>query len=367
MSRKGENIYKRTDGRWEGRYKKGIAPNGRTLYCSCYGKTYREVKEILIKRKQTPPVSPENKKLFGAYCDEWLLFNQNKVKESTRAKYIAALENHIKPFFGGYQPERITTEMTADFVNQVIENKGLSVKTAKDLMVLLKSIIKYIAKNNSSVNVIEIAAPKYTAKAIRVLSQEEQQRFIDYLTTDMDFHKFGVLFALMTGLRIGEVCALKVKDISLPEKTVTVRETVQRIKNTGSDGAKTKVIFTKPKSDNSARVVPLTNTAYELCRKNVIGFTPDAFLLTGSDVKFIEPRTLQYYIKKFSKDCGIEDLHFHTLRHTFATRCIEVGFEIKSLSEVLGHSTPRITLERYVHSSLSFKRQNMAKLEAIGL
>ena len=152
--------------------------------------------------------------------------------------------------------------MTADFVNQKIESKGLSVKTAKDLMVLLKSIINYIAKNNSSVNVIEIAAPKYTAKAIRVLSQEEQQRFIDYLTTDMDFHKFGVLFALMTGLRIGEVCALRVKDISLTEKTVTVRETVQRIKNTGSDGAKTKVIFTKPKSDNSARVVPLTNTCH---------------------------------------------------------------------------------------------------------
>ena len=107
MSRKGENIYKRKDGRWEGRYKKGIAPNGRTLYCSCYGKTYREVKEILIKRKQTPPVSPENKKLFGAYCDEWLLFNQNKVKESTRAKILLLLKTTSNRFWAGFNPKKL--------------------------------------------------------------------------------------------------------------------------------------------------------------------------------------------------------------------------------------------------------------------
>ena len=90
-------------------------------------------------------------------------------------------------------------------------------------------------------------------------------------------------------------------------------------------------------------------------------------MLTGSETKFIEPRVLQYHIKQYSEACGIENMHFHVLRHTFATRCVEVGFEIKSLSEVLGHSSPRITLERYVHSSLEFKRQNMTKLEAIGL
>lgn len=78
-------------------------------------------------------------------------------------------------------------------------------------------------------------------------------------------------------------------------------------------------------------------------------------------------RALQDKIKNYSKACGIEDVHFHVMRHTFATRCVEVGFEIKSLSEVLGHSSPMITLERYVHSSIEFKKQNMAKLEAIGL
>lgn len=214
---------------------------------------------------------------------------------------------------------------------------------------------------------IDVVMPKYTAKEIRVLSKEEQQVLLEYLVEDMDDCKFGVLFALMTGLRIGEVCALRVGDISLNERLVTVRETMQRIKNLDGNGAKTKIVLTAPKSGTSARVVPLTNTAYELCKEKVSNTTPNAFLLTGSETKFIEPRTLQDKIKKYSKACGIEDMHFHVLRHTFATRCVEVGFDIKSLSEVLGHSSPRITLERYVHSSIEFKKQNMAKLEAIGL
>ena len=366
MSRKGENIYKRKDGRWEGRYKKGVASNSRTIYGSCYGKTYREVKEKLENCKRKMPQSLGCKKLFGTYCDEWLVVNQNNVKESTFVKYSTAIKNHIKPFFGGYQPEMITTELTAEFVNHLIEVKILSTKTVKDLTVLLKSILKYVASSRK-IDLIEIATPKYTAKQIRVLSKEEQQRFIGYLSADLDSPKFGVLFALMTGLRLGEVCALRVKDISLKEKTVTVRETMQRIKNLDNDGRKTKIVFTKPKSSTSARVVPLTNMAYELCKERLRKYAMNAFLLTGSETKTIEPRVMQYHIKKYSAACGIEDMHFHVLRHTFATRCVEVGFEIKSLSEVLGHSTPRITLERYVHSSLEFKRQNMTKLEAIGL
>lgn len=371
MSRKGENIYKRKDGRWEGRFKQGVAPNGRTLYRSCYGKTYREVKEKLQKSKQSFAVQPNppkrnEKKSFGGYCAEWLAFNRSRVKESTIAKYTLAVNNHIIPFFGKYQPGMITAEMTAEFVNDMIGDKKLSAKTAKDTAVILKSILKYISRTDRQLELIDVAMPRYSAKEIRVLSHEEQQLFTDFLLKDTDAFKFGILFALMTGLRIGEVCALRVKDISLSDKTVTVRETVQRIKNL--DGkSKTKIVFTPPKSGNAMRVVPLTNIAYELCSEFAGKYSPEAFLLTGSESEFVEPRVLQYRIKKYSETCGIEDLHFHVLRHTFATRCVEVGFEIKSLSEVLGHSTPRITLERYVHSSLEFKRQNMTKLEAIGM
>lgn len=93
---------------------------------------------------------------------------------------------------------------------------------------------------------------------------------------------------------------------------------------------------------------------------------PEAYLLTGDLDRFVEPRTLQYRLAKYTKECNLDGVYYHVLRHTFATRCVEVDFEIKSLSEVLGHSSPRITLERYVHSSMELKKENMKKLFAIG-
>ena len=343
MSRKGNNIYKRKDGRWEGRYKRGIAGDGKAVYGSCYGKTYREVKDKLeickLQVLQNEKRSARSVfKPFAFYCDEWLDVNKNTVKESTVVKYKTALENHIKPFFGEYTPQIITTELTADFVDYLISSKKLSAKTAKDTAVILKSILKYVSKNNSGIEMVDVVMPKYKAKEIRVLTQEEQRKFFDFLISDMDIYKF-----------------------------VTVRETMQRIKNLSGEGAKTKIVFSSPKSGTSARIVPLTNTAYELCKEKVSNVSPNAFLLTGCESKYVEPRVLQFQIKKYTEQCGIEDLHFHVLRHTFATRCVEVGFEIKSLSEVLGHSSPKITLERYVHSSVEFKKKNMAKLEAVGL
>lgn len=370
MSKKGENIYKRKDGRWEARYKKKVAENGRIVYGSIYGRTYREVKEkreSYIKTGKIKSNRVKSEKSFELYCSEWIFINNSRVKESTSARYKTDINNHIMPFFGRYAPVEITTELITEFTNLLITEKQLSPKTVKDILVLLKSILKYTAKFEPAPGLVEVYIPKPAAKEIRVLTNDEQSRFVEYLLNDMDSCKFGIIFALMTGLRIGEICALRAGDISLSDKTVTVRETMQRIPNTGSSGSKTKIIFTPPKSNTSARIVPLTNTAYELSKRMTENCSPRAFLLTGSETKFIEPRVLQYRIKKYSKDCGIEDLHFHVLRHTFATRCVEVGFEIKTLSEVLGHSSPQITLERYVHSSLEFKRKNMSKLESLGL
>ena len=129
--------------------------------------------------------------------------------------------------------------------------------------------------------------------------------------------------------------------------------------------AKTKIVISGPKSNTSARIIPLSNFAIDLCKKFKPS-SPTAYILSGSSAEFIEPRTLQYKMEKYTKDCGLADVHFHTLRHTFATRCVEVGFEIKSLSEILGHASPQITLERYVHSSLELKRNNMNKVVMVG-
>ena len=196
--------------------------------------------------------------------------------------------------------------------------------------------------------------------------------------------------ALLTGLRVEEICALRWSDISLSHRILCVRQTMQRLKNTenmgkpghaeisestgktgrtneagSAGGRKTKILISVPKSSTSVRVIPLNRELTELCRKWKAPY-PAAYVLTGEEKRYMEPRTLQYRMERYAKDCGLEGVHFHTLRHSFATRCVEAGFEMKSLSEILGHSSPRITLERYVHSSLDLKRENMDKLTLMG-
>jgi integrase len=128
---------------------------------------------------------------------------------------------------------------------------------------------------------------------------------------------------------------------------------------------KTKIIIGTPKSETSQRTIPLTQQAAILCRR-MQPQSKAAYALTGT-LNYMEPRTLQYRLERYTKDCGLEGIHFHTLRHTFATRCVEVGFELKSLSEILGHASTTITLDRYVHYSMDLKRDNMGKLAAVGL
>ena len=216
MSRKGENIYKRKDGRWEGRYKKSVANNGKVIYGYCYGKTYRETKDKLEERKRQlyngQDYNRQNtKKLFHSYCDDWFLANRYQLKESTIVKYAAIIENHIKPFsivkyaaiienhikpfFGDYLPKYITTESVNEFTVQLVDEKKLSAKTVRDILALLKTIFKYISKYHVEMTFVEISVPKYNAKEICVLSGDEQAAFIRYLMNNTDEFKSIVKYA----------------------------------------------------------------------------------------------------------------------------------------------------------------------------
>lgn len=369
MSKKGENIYKRKDGRWEARYIKGYAPDGSIRYGYCYAASYREAKGKAGAAKANllnsgAAAQTTGKKRFGAYCDEWLQINRFRIKESTYVKYLSMLEKHILPCFGGCRPQALTGLMVESFSHNLLDD-GLSPKTVRDILAVLQSILRYMKKEVNIMPPVEIVFPKTQKKEMRVLTREEQVRFTEYLLSNMDECKFGVLLALLTGLRIGEICALKWENISLQDKCLTVSSTMQRMRDiSGDTQQKTKIVISDPKSEASARQIPLTDYALNLCRE--WRTDDEAFVLTGESGRYLEPRTLQYRLEKYSADCGLDGVHFHVLRHTFATRCVEVGFEIKSLSEILGHTSPRFTLDRYVHSSMELKRNNMAKLAAIG-
>lgn len=367
----GENIFKRKDGRWEARYIKGHDLSGKIIYGFCYGRTYREAKEKVTKCKAEllagrQPPGALDRRAFSWFCDEWLKNSERQNKPSTYVKYSTVLDRHIKPGLGSYCPSEITTSVVEVFTRELSDTRHLSPKSVKDILVILRSILKYAQKHFSGVfSELEIEYPKESRKEMRVLSRQEQNRFTQFLLTDMDPCRFGILLALFTGIRIGELCALRWENISMEEKTIKITQTMQRLKDTDqTDTAKTTILIDAPKSERSVRVIPMTEMTARLCR-DMAPPSGTAYVLTGTQ-KYMEPRALQYRLARYTEACGLKGVHFHTLRHTFATRCVEVGFEIKTLSEILGHATTTITLERYVHASLELKRSNMTKLSAVG-
>lgn len=369
---KGENIFKRKDGRWEARYIKGRELSGKVKHGYCYGKTYREAKEKAEKCKAAlanghPLPTAKAQNPFSVYCAEWLDRKKDKVKESTYIKYTTVLEKHIIPNLGMCCPLGFTTELIDDFIKQLQFEEELSPKTVYDILVVLHSILKFtVSKGLVSLGMVQINYPKVGKKELRILSRDEQERFVSYLQADIDPCKFGILLALCTGLRIGELCALRWECVSAKDRTIRVMSTLQRLRDTSlSQGTRTRVVIGSPKSDRSARVIPLTDYTVRLCGYMRPQDTA-AYVLTGAET-FMEPRVLQYRLEKYTQACGLDGVHFHTLRHTFATRAVEVGFEIKSLSEILGHASVKITLDRYVHSSLELKRENMQKLNGAGM
>ncbi|MCD7755788.1 MAG: site-specific integrase [Firmicutes bacterium] len=371
MPRRGENIFKRKDGRWEARYIKGHDLSGKAKYGYCYGRTYTEAREKVnsMKAKKGGTAvagTAKSRQRFAYYCGKWVEQRRYAVKPSTYAKYVATIENDIIPQLGNQYPSAFTTELVERFKTYLLTERNLSAKTVRDILMVFRMIVVYARKQvPGEIPEFDIIYPREQRKEMRVLSQEEQERLATFLTTDMDCCKFGVYLALTTGIRIGELCALRWRDISLPNGTITISATMQRLRIfEESRESKTVISIDAPKSSTSARTIPLTQNAVTLCKR----FAPasgSAFVLTGTDA-YMEPRTLQYRFERYAKACGLEDVHFHTLRHTFATRCVEVGFEIKSLSEILGHANTSITLNRYVHSSMKQKKSNMDKLSAAG-
>lgn len=375
MSKKGENIYKRKDGRWEGRYIRLYDENGKAKYGYVYGKNYSDVKQRLLEKKaysgSQADMASKCSALYSEVLDAWLQSTRINIKESTYARYSHLIDTHIRSQLGKYQISKIRTQLIEGFIENLLScgrvdnNGGLSAKTVTDILTIVKSTIDYARYNNLvvSCNLSKLTIKKKD-KEMRVLCQSEQDALIRVLIADMDLYKFGVLLSLYTGIRIGELCALQWEDLSITNSTLKVRKTMQRIQETNiGASSKTKIIITEPKSDCSIRDIPLPSFLVEIARQ--FRDHPKAYILSGERGKYIEPRTMQNRFKTYVKESGISDANFHSLRHTFATRCVEVGFELKSLSEVLGHSNVNITLNRYVHSSFELKYSNMNKLAFI--
>ena len=372
MPRKSENIFKRKDGSWEGRYIKAY-DGEKAVYGYVFGKTYSEVKNkksealkrIKIEKNQ---MSTQNKSTkFENIARQWLEGLKPIRKKSTIVKYMSQLKNYIIPAFGKFKLSEISNEDIISFSNKLLtagrSGQKLSPKTVSDILSRMKSIRRFALIRGYEVNYVSNAVEIPLRQGqIRTLTNSEENKLLRYLKSHFDLTALGILLSLFTGLRIGELCALKWSDFSFGDKEFRVQRTMQRLHNLNEDTAKkTFIDIDAPKSPSSVRKIPLPA---ELIKYLKLAYVEDAYVLSGSKDKFVEPRTLENRFKRVLKKCGIEKFNFHVLRHSFATKCVELGFDIKSLSEILGHSSVNITLNRYVHPSMKLKHANMNKLNS---
>lgn len=372
MGRHGENIRKRTDGRWEARYIQYHNAEGKAVYRYIYGKSYQEVKQ---KRKnamseELPKVKENNRGSKVAFCqvaEEWLVYKKGRVKQSTYANYVNSLEKHLLPQMGKIYVSAMTTQEIEKFLQHKLlhgrlDGKGgLSNKSVSDLRSLLKLILQYAKKAGyfcpSDLN---FSIPAGHPPQIEILQKEEREKLERVLLSEIKPLYLGILIALYGGLRIGEVCALQWKDFDFQEGTVSVSKTVIRIMDTEKNAEKkTKVLIETPKTECANRTIPLPETVLFYLQE--ASSEPETYVLTGKK-NFMEPRVCLENYKKILRQAGIREHTFHALRHSFATRCVELGFDIKSLSEIMGHSNIAITMQRYVHPSMEQKRTQMNKL-----
>ena len=290
---------------------------------------------------------------------EWLQFKKISIKESTYFRYVYIIDQYILPYFKDYDMKALVKYDFNIYIGNLL--KFLSPITVKNTIGVFKSILKYAqSKYGYTFNFDFVAVPKVHTEELRVLSKQEKNKLERYCKKNNTLRDIGILICLNTGLRIGEICALKWNCIDLDRHCIKVKRTMQRIYN--KDDKKSIVKEDIPKTQKSERTIPISTKLYDILKPMKNNFSKSSYFLTGSEYNYIEPRNYQYMFKKCLKDCKIKDFHFHQLRHTFATDCINVGMDTKSLSEILGHTNVKVTLDKYVHSSFNSKRKYLEKL-----
>lgn len=305
---------------------------------------------------------------FSEVAAGWLDAMEPELKYSSRVRYINLLNSYLLPEFGEMPISGITRDALSNYRLKLLRNggehkEGLSPTTMAAIFSVFKSIIEYARYDKGyETDDFRNITIRQAQQPLRVFSRIEQQRLVAYLLEHTTLTDLGILIALYMGLRVGEVCALKWGDIHTEDWTLHVHHTMQRIQDFGSI-PRTKVIITDPKSLSSIRIIPIPSSLQPLLLRHRKEDT--CFLLTGKAQKYVEPRTMENQFRRILTLCGISNATFHTCRHTFATRCIELGFDIKTLSEILGHASVAITMNRYVHPSMDFKRQSMDKLSTL--
>jgi integrase len=311
-----------------------------------------------VAKAALPIVKSKSKRTVADELKIHLEVIKPRIKPSTHGIYQRNLERYIVPYFGEMRCERLSTAMLQGFVDKQIEN-GLSAVTVQSVFSLLRSGLRHLF----TADFFDVRLPKKTKNEVEVLSVSEQKRLEAAARSSDDIDCLGVLICLYTGLRIGEICGLSWSSIDFERQTLHVKQAIQRIKNDdNSDNVpKTTIASLTPKSGASLRSIPLPGFLLSL----LSDYRNDSEFVISRDGAFIEPRNLQYRFKNLLIAANVKDINFHCCRHTFAARALESGFDIKTLSEIMGHSSAVVTLQKYAHVLDEHKRKSMEALESV--
>ena len=303
----------------------------------------------------------ENK--FSKIIALWKEDKKQYVKRSTFAAYTLLIENHILPSFG--EMALVEEQDVQTFVFRKL-NEGLSHKTIKDILIVLKMILRFGVKNQmTEYRQIDIKFPTERDKhSIDILSRSHQKQIMEYIRLHFTLKNLGIYICLSAGMRIGEICALTWDDLDVENGIIHVRKTIQRIYVIEEHRKYTEVILDTPKTKNSIREIPMTKNLLKMIRpiKKIVNGN---FYVLTNEPKPTEPRTYRNYYKQFMQSLGLPLMKFHGLRHSFATRCIESKCDYKTVSVLLGHSNISTTLNLYVHPNLEQKKRCMEQMSRL--
>ena len=301
--------------------------------------------------------------LYSNWIVKWLQRKEQLVKESTFAAYSNIVVNHLLPKFGEMKLEQITEEVIQDYVFELLKHGrldgsgGMGERASKDIVIVLKNTLRDAMRAKLiKTTVFEIRFPSFNSRCkVKVLSPAEQKLLCDAIDSNLTTRSAGIFLSLHTGMRIGEVCALRWMDVDMDDRMIHINHTLQRVyKKDLSGKGKSKLLLSTPKTKTSRRSIPISKSLFAVM-KELSPSCPDMFFLSGSK-KMVEVRTFRTFFEAFLLRNGIEKFNFHVLRHTFATRCIEAGADCKTVSELLGHATVNMTLNLYVHPRVEQKR-----------
>ena len=310
---------------------------------------------LVISAKQIMIVWSK-KKSFEDISSEWLKQKESQIKKSSYYNYRFIVERYLVSYFGKKNIRKLHDFNT--FVDEL--STYLAPKTIRDVFSVLKMILTYYEETyNKKLKYKRTILPKLEKKEIEIFTSRERDKIENYCIEQNTLKTIGILICFNTGMRLGELCALRWENIDLTEKCFHIRETAQRVYK--GKGEKSEVIIGLPKTKCSIRTIPMNSKIYNILKQLSKKNKKDFFFLTGT-TKCIEPRSYQDFFQKLLTKLKIKKHNFHALRHTMASNCIEVGMDIKTLSKILGHANVQITMNTYVHSSKKQMKKYLEKL-----